>query len=180
MITLRPATHDDIPTLERWDENDHVIMATTDDIDAPKAFGDLYWPDEFALIAPDYQYFIAEDDGRPIGAMQMIDPHTESTHYWGECEPGLRALDIWIGEEADLGRGFGSEMMRLAFELCFADPAVTAIIIDPLASNTRAHTFYQRLGFVPEGIRAFGEDDEDVCLVHRLTRAVWREKFKGV
>jgi hypothetical protein len=25
--------------------------------------------------------------GRAIGAMQMIDPHLESTHYWGEIEP---------------------------------------------------------------------------------------------
>ncbi len=177
MLILRPATPDDIPTLERWDTEPHVIMATTDDINAPKAFGDMYWPDEFALIAPDYQYFIAEEDGRPVGAMQMIDPHTESTHYWGEIEPGLRALDIWIGEEADLGRGIGSEMMRLAFDLCFADPDVIAIIIDPLDSNQRAHVFYQRLGFVPEGIRAFGDEAEDVCLVHRLTRETW---LKGV
>ncbi len=27
------------------------------------------------------------------------------------------------------------------------DPAVTGILIDPLASNTRAHRFYERLGF---------------------------------
>jgi aminoglycoside 6'-N-acetyltransferase len=65
-------------------------------------------------------------------------------------------------------------MMRLAFQRCFADPAVTAIVIDPLASNTRAHTFYQRLGFVAVGRQTFGEDD---CLVHRLSREVWRARF---
>jgi hypothetical protein len=51
---------------------------------------------------------------------------------------------------------------------------VTAIVIDPLASNTRAHRFYRRLGFVPEGRRMFGDDD---CLVHRLTRLTWRQRF---
>jgi len=36
-------------------------------------------------------------------------------------------------------------MMRRAFQVCFAEPAVTAIVFDPLTSNTRAHKFYRRL-----------------------------------
>jgi aminoglycoside 6'-N-acetyltransferase len=58
-------------------------------------------------------------------------------------------------------------MMRLALDLCFADARVTAVIIDPLASNVRAHRFYARLGFTPVERRRFGDDD---CLVHELTR----------
>jgi aminoglycoside 6'-N-acetyltransferase len=174
-IRLRPASLDDVPTLDRWDLEPHVISATSDDPDADKAFGDTYWPDELALVAPDYQYFIAELDGRPIGAMQICDPYTESTHYWGEIEPNLRAVDIWIGDAADHGHGYGETMMRLALQLCFAPPGVTAVIIDPLASNTRAHAFYQRLGFIPTHRQLFHEEDD--CLVHRLTRAQWRTRF---
>ena len=81
---------------------------------------------------------------------------------------------IWIGMADDLGKGYGETMMRRAFQLCFAEPAVDAIVIDPLASNTRAHKFYQRLGFVPEIRQRFGDDD---CLVHRLARATWRARF---
>ena len=47
-------------------------------------------------------------------------------------------LVTWIGEAADLGRGYGTQMMRLALDRCFAPPEVSAVIIDPLASNTRA------------------------------------------
>jgi aminoglycoside 6'-N-acetyltransferase len=61
-------------------------------------------------------------------------------------------------------------MMRLALTRCFADPRVTGIVIDPLASNERAHEFYRRLGFKPVGRRRFGDDD---CLVHELTRRDW-------
>jgi aminoglycoside 6'-N-acetyltransferase len=104
--------------------------------------------------------------------MQIIDPHLEPTHYWGDVAPNLRAVDIWIGETSDLGKGHGEEMMRQALALCFADPAVTAVIIDPLASNTRAHKFYQRIGFKPLDRRLF--NDEDDCLVHELTRADWQ------
>jgi aminoglycoside 6'-N-acetyltransferase len=169
-IELRPATDADVPQLQRWDLEPDVISATSDDPDSPKAFGDLYWPDELAMQSPVYQYFIAELDGRPIGAMQIIDPHLEPTHYWGEIAPNLRAIDIWIGDAADRGKGYGARMMRLALERCFADPAVTGIVIDPLASNVRAHRFYHRLGFRPVGRRMFGDDD---CLVHELTRGDW-------
>lgn len=175
-LVLRPATLADVPLLDLWDRDPHVIAATSDDPAAQKAFGDTDWAEELALTAPDYIYLIAELDGRAIGAMQIIDPHTESTHYWGAIEPNLRAVDIWIGAPEDRGKGHGERMMRLALQLCFADPAVTAVVIDPLASNARAHAFYRRLGFTPEGRRMFGDDD---CLVHRLTRAVWRERFPG-
>jgi aminoglycoside 6'-N-acetyltransferase len=61
-------------------------------------------------------------------------------------------------------------MMRLALARCFADARVTSVVIDPLASNVRAHAFYRRLGFKPAGRRTFGDDD---CLVHELTRRDW-------
>jgi aminoglycoside 6'-N-acetyltransferase len=178
MIVLRPATLNDVPLLDLWDLEPDVIPATSDDPDAPKAFGETSWPDELALVRHDFQYFIAELDGRPIAGLQVIDPHTEPTMYWREVQPHLRAIDIWIGSAADRGQGFGRQVMRLAIEACFRDADVRAIIIDPLVSNTRAHTFYQRLGFRPEGIRELGEDD-DVCLVHRLTREDWRKLFSG-
>lgn len=175
-LTLRRATLADVPTFERWDREPHVIAATTDDRSAEKAFGDHDWRAEIPKQSDVDEYLIAELDGRPIGAMQIIDPHREPTHYWGEIEPDVRAIDIWIGDAADHGKGYGETMMRLAFRRCFADPAVTAIVIDPLASNPRAHKFYQRLGFVPVGRRMFGEDD---CLVHRLGREAWRARFPG-
>lgn len=173
-IVLRPMTSADVPLLDRWDQQPHVIYATSDDPDQTKAFGDTYWPDELARVGPDYQYYIAELRGRAIGALQIIDPHTEPTHYWGAIEPNLRAIDIWIGSADDLSHGYGTDMMRQAFRMCFADPSVTAIVIDPLTSNTRAHRFYQRLGFVAEDRRLFGDDD---CLVHRLTRETWKARF---
>jgi aminoglycoside 6'-N-acetyltransferase len=128
------------------------------------------WRAEIAQQRPPQEILIAEDDGRPIGVVQVIDPATEITHYWGDAEPHQRALDIWIGEAADLGRGFGTQMMTIVLDRCFAHDDVTAVLIDPLVSNTRAHRFYRRLGFVPVGERTFGADR---CLVHRLDRSTW-------
>jgi len=166
---------DDIAWFERWDDDPDVVAATTDRPDATVAFEDTEWADEFAQQDEYSRYYIAELAGRPIGAMQIIDPHMENTHYWESIEPNLRAVDIWIGDPADRNKGYGETMMRLACRLCFADPAVTAIVIDPLNSNTAAHRFYRRLGFVPTHRQIFcGTDD---CLVHRLTRASWARMF---
>ena len=168
-MRLRRATPADQPLLEYWDTKPHVIAATGDD-----DYDD--WAAELSIDADWFEMFIAELDGRPIGLVQIIDPAEEETHYWGDVEPNLRAIDIWIGEESDLGRGYGTAMMRLAFERCFANPAMTAILIDPLARNERAIRFYKRLGFREVERRMFGNDD---CLVLRLERAAWREDEKN-
>jgi aminoglycoside 6'-N-acetyltransferase len=63
---------------------------------------------------PDWrELLIGEIDGRGIGIVQIIDPAKEETHYWGEVERNLRAIDIWIGEKDDLGKGHGTQMMHL-------------------------------------------------------------------
>jgi aminoglycoside 6'-N-acetyltransferase len=169
-VTLRRATTADARWLDLWDTDADVIACSTDDPDATIAFENTEWAEELAAQDEYSQWFIGELDGRPIGAMQICDPHLETSHYWGEIAPNLRAIDIWIGGPADRGKGHGGEMMRLALDKCFADPRVTGIVIDPLASNERAHGFYRRLGFKPVGRRRFGRDD---CLVHELTRSDW-------
>jgi aminoglycoside 6'-N-acetyltransferase len=171
-VALRPAIMADVPQLERWDDEPHVIRATTDDPDAVQAFDGISWPDEIAMQSDVFRYYIAEVDGRAIGAMLIIDPHKEPTHYWGKIEPNLRAVDIWIGEADALGKGYGTCMMEIALDICFAEPAVNAVLVDPLASNTRVHRFYQRAGFIPLDRRILPENDE--CLVHILTRRGWR------
>jgi aminoglycoside 6'-N-acetyltransferase len=80
-IRLRPATLADIPSLEAWDREQHVMAATSDRKQQDSAIDGRYWLEELARIAPDYQYFIADRDGRPIGALLIIDPATEASHY---------------------------------------------------------------------------------------------------
>ena len=169
-VTLRRATLEDAAWLDLWDTDADVIACSSDDPDATIAFQDTEWAEELAAQDEYSQWFIGELDGRPIGAMQICDPQLETTHYWGEIAPNLRAIDIWIGGADDRGKGHGREMMRLALDKCFADARVTGIVIDPLASNERAHRFYRRLGFKPVGRRKFGGDD---CLIHELTRRDW-------
>jgi len=164
MIQLRPADIADLALLRHWDEQPHVVESDPND--------DWEWETEL-LRDPDWrEQLIAELEGRPIGFVQIIDPAQEETHYWGDVPDNLRAIDIWIGEAEDTGKGYGSEIMRLALQRCFANPAVQAVLIDPLASNTAAHRFYERLGFRFVERRQFGEDD---TFVYRLERADFKD-----
>ena len=161
-LRLRPATLDDLALLNHWDEQPHVIESDPND--------DWGWDQELARDPDWRQQLIAEVDEMPIGFIQIIDPAREDSHYWGPCPDNLRAIDIWIGEEAYLGRGFGTQMMRMAIDRCFSEASVEAILIDPLASNLRARRFYERLGFCFVENRRFGDDD---CAVYRLQRGRW-------
>ncbi|MEZ4269703.1 MAG: GNAT family N-acetyltransferase [Myxococcota bacterium] len=167
-VTLRAATPADLGLLRRWDEQPHVVAADPND--------DWGWEQELAR-SPDWrEQLIAEVAGRPIGFVQIIDPAREDSHYWGECPEALRAIDIWIGEPTDLGRGLGTQMMHQAIERCFADLTVEAILIDPLTTNRRARRFYERLGFRFLEERRFGDDD---CAVYRLGREAWKPGSQG-
>lgn len=161
-ITLRRATLADVDKLYEWDKKPHVIASGTDD--------DWVWEDAINNTADWQEQLVAELNGTPIGVIQIIDPEREETHYWGNIAPNLRAIDIWIGEETELNKGYGTQMMQLAIERCFAPKEVTAVIIDPLAHNTDAIRFYQRLGFEFVEKRVFGDDE---CDVHQLSREKW-------
>jgi aminoglycoside 6'-N-acetyltransferase len=167
-IQLRKANIADLPVLLHWDEQPHVIESDLDD--------NWDWENELLYEPAWREQLMAELDGRPLGFVQIIDPALEETHYWGEVPQGLRAIDIWIGEAADLGKGYGTIMMQQAIERCFADPSVNAILIDPLATNVRAQRFYERMGFRFVEQKRLGDDESD-CFVFELSREDWERRL---
>jgi len=166
---IRKATASDAATLYAWDEKPHVMAAVSND--GSSSF-DADWEEELAPRNDGTEFFIAEVHEVPIGALQIINPATEVSHYWGAVATNLRAIDIWLGEEAYIGQGYGSLMMQFAFEHCFSSDDVEAILIDPLANNLRSHKFYRRLGFVFVERRQFDEDSD--CFVFKLSRDDWQ------
>ena len=163
-VRLRPATPDDLALLRHWDEQPHVGHSDPDD-------DDWDWATELRRSPAWREQLIAEEDGRPVGCVQIIDPRLEDTHYWGKVPAGRRAIDIWIGEADDLGGGYGTRIMQLALERCFTDPSVDSVWIDPLTNNVRAHRFYERLGFVFVEERMF---EGDHCRVYKMNRKNWQ------
>ena len=161
-IRLRPATLADAAILRRWESAPHLAGLLGDD--------DWEWETSLAVPHPAQRPFIAEVDGRPVGFLEILDPFLDPEHYWGDLPPGYRAIDIWIGEAEFIGKGYGRAMMRQALDLCFADPEVHTVLVDPLPTNTASHRFYERCGFTFRERRRLGDDD---CLVFQIDRSTW-------
>ncbi|MEQ9168593.1 MAG: GNAT family N-acetyltransferase [Fulvivirga sp.] len=90
MITLRPATINDLELVKYWDTQQHVIGCDPDD--------DWNWEEELTQDPEWREQLIAELNGEPLGFIQIIDPYLEESHYWGDVAKSKRAIDIWIGE----------------------------------------------------------------------------------
>ncbi|ASV30726.1 GNAT family N-acetyltransferase [Maribacter cobaltidurans] len=158
-MKLRTASIQDLDLVQYWDTKQHVIDCDPDD--------EWDWEKELNRNPEWREQLIAEVNGEPIGFIQIIDPLLEDTHYWGEVEPNKRAIDIWLGEEHNLNKGYGTKMMNLAIEKCFENELVDGILIDPLKTNTNAQRFYERLGFEFVEERDF---DGTTCIVYELKR----------
>ncbi len=165
-INLRNAILEDIPILQHWDKQQHVIDCDPED--------DWDWSEMLVEEKEWQKMLVAELNGRAIGFVQIIDPYLEETNYWGEIEQNLRAIDIWIGEATDLGKGYGTVMMNLAIEKCFSNEKVKAIVIDPLETNVLAIKFYKKLGFKFVAKREFTKGYMSEVL--RLERKECRQK----
>ena len=158
-MKLRPATINDLDLVKYWDTQQHVIDCDPDD--------EWNWEIELNRNPSWREQLIAELNGEPIGFIQIIDPYLEESHYWGSVEKNKKAIDIWIGEESNLNKGYGTLMMKLAIERCFQNQDIDGILIDPLKSNVKAHRFYERLGFEFIEERQFERSD---CFVYELKR----------
>ena len=160
---MRPMRADDLALLIAWD----------DDSDVAAALGgrsaDWYdWPTELTREIRWRELLIIEEDGRPIGFIQLADAVDEESHHWGDVARGTWSLDVWIGSPDDRGRGLGAEAMRAALWRLFEHHRAEVVVIDPLVGNARAIAFYEQLGFERVGVREF---DGDRCLVMRLGRS---------
>jgi aminoglycoside 6'-N-acetyltransferase len=166
-ITLRNATPADAPLLRHWDDQPHVIASDPND--------DWHWETELAY-EPDWrEQLVAELTAGPSASSKSLTRPGRSPTIGATCRP-TSAPSISGLAKPGFGQGYGTVMMRLALGRCFADPSVTAVLIDPLETNRRAHPFYERMGFRFVEKRTFNEDP---CLVYRLDRPDWEASASG-
>lgn len=160
-IVLRRTTLVDLPTLRVWDADAEVVASGA-------GRSAEVWAAELPREVDWYEPLIAELDGEPVGYVELIDAAREESHYWGDdVEVGAWGLDIWVGRPADRARGIGTAIMHAALRRCFTVHRASAVLLDPLPTNSRACRFYERLGFQLLGVRRLGDDD---CCVYRMGR----------
>lgn len=101
-----------------------------------------------------YDYpFIIFSDNQPIGYIIACDLYAYRTFssdpkglFTNEKE-GTFGMDLFIGEENYLDKGFGTQIVRSFIEYIFQHFPCQTILIDPASSNKRAIRCYEKAGF---------------------------------
>lgn len=63
-------------------------------------------------------------------------------------EPGAAGVDLFVGEETHLHRGYGTAALRkFVSEVVFAGPGVTSVVMGPEPANRAAIKSYEKAGF---------------------------------
>lgn len=145
VVTLRPATHDDVPELAR-------IRATPEVFRHWRGGDDMVAAVEEDLAEPGSTAYVIVFDGRIVGWIQ----------WQAEEEPDYRhaSIDVYV-DPAVHGRGVGTDAVRTIARHLFADHGHHRVTIDPAADNAAAIRCYTKVGFRPVGIMRQAERGSD-------------------
>ena len=142
-LRFEPLSPPHLPLLTAWLQEPHV-RAFWDDGERDEA---SVWAHYFEQNrdVPGYIFTLA---GRPAGFIQheRLTPGHEYAE-WSAEQGETWGLDLFIGEEALLGRGIGPQVIRAFVELTRATHPVRRFVIDPDSRNLRARRAYEKAGF---------------------------------
>ena len=154
-ITFQPLQESHLPLLLKWLETPHVKAWWDQDVEwTPELIKEKYgsyvqgYKGEQGLKKPTQAYIVyVEDD--PIGYTQLYNTHDfprEDKVSLAQHSDSLAGLDIFIGEEAFLGKGLGSRIIK-KFLNEYVDPHYDACFVDPDTANIKAIRAYENAGF---------------------------------
>ena len=165
-LSFRPMTRADLPLLHEWLQRPHVRR---------------WWSEHPTLAAVEAHYgpsldgadpthhYLALDDGVPVGFFQTYlfwDYPEEATAM--ALDPGAAGVDLFLADEARIGRGLGSELLRrFVDEYALAQPGATHCVAEPEAANLASVRAFEKAGF--RIVRAFdnAEDGKRHVLVRK-------------
>jgi aminoglycoside 6'-N-acetyltransferase len=143
---FRPLRHDDLHLVQRWLSLPHVDAWWHQPLDAAGVRA-TYGP-RIDGSEPTH-VFLIEHRGRPIGWIQW--------YRWADypkhaallgAGPDTAGIDLAIGEAELLGRGLGTQAIRVFLDgFVFEDPTIVACVCDPETRNTRSLRAFQKAGF---------------------------------
>ena len=141
-VELRPAVGGDAAARLALGQDTEIVRMFGGDTRNLKPFtleGAAAW---CARLAAHPHAWVIEEKGRLIGEARLdrLDPHDRRA-----------SLAVGIYDPARLGKGLGTETVRLVLAYAFEDLGLHRIGIRVLAFNTRAIRCYAKCGFVIEG-----------------------------
>lgn len=151
IVSLRCLTEQDLGLLHDWFNRPHLVEWWGGELSSPEAVRQQYHPG--VLSASKVTSYIGLLDGRPFAYAQSYVALGSGDGWWQEeTDPGVRGIDQAIGDEALLGKGYGSLLVRALVDLLFANPEVSKVQVDPSPRNLRAIRCFEKAGFRQVGL----------------------------
>ena len=170
LIELVPATLDERRKVYEWCFHSETSKSHS----GPPDYPDIEIPAFEEFCYEDYVDFFFTGERAEAGRGFMILREGEAIGFLSYTSYHLKAhfteFDIWIGSEANCGKGFGTEALRLLADYMGETMGIREIIMRPSNKNMRAVNSYKKAGFVESGkspdyympveyISQFGEGD---------------------
>ncbi len=146
-IGFRPLAGADLPDMQRWLAEPDVAAWWREADLALDALIGKYGP-MIDGVEP-VRGFVIEIDGQAIGFIQAyrLGDHLDYQRQL-DVDPEAVATDLFIGEAAWRGRGWGTAVLRAFLDrIVFGEFGTWLAVIAPEPANARAIHVYGRLGF---------------------------------
>ena len=147
-IEFLPMQISHLPSWQSWIHKPHVKNVW---------FIEGYEPADYIykkIEGNDYDYpFIISLDEKPIGYIVCCDLYAYRTlcpkpkGLFTKEEPGTFCMDLFIGEEDYLDKGYGTKIVKAFVNYIFNHFHAKKILIDPATDNLRAIRCYEKAGF---------------------------------
>lgn len=143
-LALVALTEADLPLVRRWLHQPHLghVWNPPDEgiAEIAEHIGRTH-------VAP---YLIVET-GRPVGYLQTY--HANPDEFWAahDLPRETYGLDLFIGPPELIGKGLGTQAVRLAVRHLAALPDTARLHIDPEPGNAAAIRTYEKAGFRKAG-----------------------------
>lgn len=154
-ITFKPLKNDHLPLMFQWLQKPHVKIWWDPDLDwTPDLLQEKYGThaDGYYVengIKKPLRAFVVEAKNEPVAYVQLYNVH----NYPGadaipkdELAPSSAGLDMFIGEEAFVGKGYGTAILK-EFLAQHVAPSHEACFVDPDKKNLQAIRAYEKAGF---------------------------------
>ncbi len=143
-VYLRGGEREDIPLFVRW-MGDYRTSRTLGILAPITLASETQWFDRMLADQGKGGYFFVAcllEDDRPIGTIGLFDL---------QLTDGSAGLGISIGDPADTGNGFGTDMLLALLGWAFETLRLERIWLEVYDFNPGARRVYDRVGFVHEG-----------------------------
>jgi aminoglycoside 6'-N-acetyltransferase len=151
VVVLRAFSKADLPFVASWLRQPHVVR---------------WWPPEMTPEAEIEKYLrrivgeqpatmlMVIDDGRPIGWCQWyrwVDFPAEAEATG--AEPGEVGIDYAVGDPSAVGRGVGTELIRVLLDTIYKTMGRVGVRVAPEAANKASRRVLERNGFELVAVR---------------------------